>query len=216
MQRPTWGYKLALLALFTAAYGVFYVWPNFWPLFAPTFLPLLDIDRSMPFLPWTFVIYLSDYVLFTAVFFLINDMDEWNAFARMGFATLFVCGAFFLFFPTTYPRPNYPEVTNPIVAFCMNLIANADSPNNCFPSMHVAMTSAGAWSLRHKPRGVFLFFVLWTLAIIVSTMTTKQHYFMDVVGGLGVVSILALLDWYLSARGVWNRPLAKAFARRAP
>ncbi len=208
MHRPSWKSKLTLLFLYAIAYGVFYIWPNFRPPFPPTQLPLLDIDRSMPLIPWTFVVYLSDYLLFTAAFFILEEREEWYAFVRMAFATLIVCGIFFIFFPTTYPRPPYPPVDNPIVLFCMNLIGAADTPNNCFPSMHVAMTSVVAWNVRRKSRGCFVFFLVWTAAIILSTLTTKQHYFMDIVGGLSVVAILALLDSFLVARGIVSRKLA--------
>lgn len=217
MHRPSWKQKLTLLFLYAAAYAVFYIWPNFRPISPPTQLPLLYIDRVAPFLPWTFIVYLSDYLLFVAAFFIIDEQQEWNAFARMAFATLFLCGIFFLFFPTTYPRPDYPQVDNFLVAYCMNLVGAADTPNNCFPSMHVAMTSVVTWNVRRKSRGCFLFFVAWTVAIILSTLTTKQHYFMDIVGGLSVVAILALLDWFLVARGILSQRFAKAVpVRRNP
>jgi membrane-associated phospholipid phosphatase len=214
MRRPSWGYKLTLLCLFAAGYAVWYVWPNFRPLFPPTFLPLFWVDRTVPFLPWTFTIYLSDYLLFVAIFFLIDDLDEWNSFARMAFGTLILCGTVFLFYPTTYPRPEYPVVENPIVAFLMGLIADGDTPNNCFPSMHVAMTSMGTWTLRKKHPGIVLFFALWTAAIIFSTLTTKQHYLLDIIGGLTVVVIIAWLDSLFVAGGWKNHALAKAFATR--
>lgn len=209
MTKASWRYKFTLLCLYMVAYGVFYLWPNFSPIFAPTQLPLLDIDRAMPFVPWTFLIYLSDYLLFTVAFVLLVEIEEWNAFVRVAFATLAVCGCFFLFYPTTYPRPNYPAVTNPIVAFAMNLIATADTPNNCFPSMHVAMTSVVAWSFRKRSRPLFAFLLLWSVAIFYSTLTTKQHYFMDIIGGLSVVAVLAVLDGYCMARG-WSRRLARS------
>ncbi len=218
MIRPSWRYKLTLLFVYLAAYALFYILPNFHPLSAPTYLPLLNIDRAVPFLPWTFVIYLSDYLIFTASVLIINEMDRWNAYVRMAFGTLLTCGLFFLFFPTTYPRPAYPVLESGLVSFCMNLIGAADTPNNCFPSMHVALTSVVTWNLRHKSRPVFLCFVVWTVAIILSTLTTKQHYFMDIVGGLAVVAVLGLVDRVLVHRKVWtDSRLAKVVNfRRTP
>ena len=101
---------------------------------------------------------------------------------------------FFLFFPTTYPRPVYPEVANAFVAFLMNLVRTGDTPNNCFPSMHVALTIGATASIRHRGKGFFLFFGTWTLLIILSTLTTKQHYLMDICGGATVASLLIYLD----------------------
>jgi membrane-associated phospholipid phosphatase len=221
MRKARLAYKLSLLGVFGALYVLFYLWPNFLPLFAPTYLPLLEVDRAVPFLPWTFSIYLSDYVLFTVVFFLVTDLDEWNTFARMGFMTLILCGAFFLFFPTTYPRPTYPAVDNAFISFLMMLVSTSDTPNNCFPSMHVAMTSVATWNLRHRSRGVFVCFLLWSLAIFVSTLTTKQHYFVDIAGGVCAVAVVALIESFGVARGWWGQrtgqSVEKSFTlRRSP
>ena len=86
-------------------------------------------------------------------------------------------------------------MSNPIVAFTMALINVADTPMNCFPSMHVALTGVAAWSVRNRGPKVVSLFCLWSLAIFASTMTTKQHYFFDIVGGLGVIVTVVVFDW---------------------
>ncbi len=188
-----WRYKLSLLGLFSVAYYIFYIYPNFSPLLQPRELPLLYIDRLVPFLPWTFVVYISDYLLFAALIIMVKDLGEVNSFARIAFGILFISGLFFLFFPTTYPRPDYPVEKNALVTFIMNLVENADTPNNCFPSLHVAMTAAAVWCVRRFHRKWFSIFAVWGLAIFVSTLTTKQHYFIDILGGLCVtVTVLSL------------------------
>lgn len=209
MARPTWKYKILLVFVFYAVYAVFYLFPNLRPLFPPAQLPLLSIDLTVPLVPWTFVIYISDYLLFVAVIMLVNEPDKWHSLTRMSFATLLICGLFFLFLPTAYPRPPYPQVDNPLVAFVMNLIAVADTPNNCFPSMHVAMTATATWNLRHKSPRVFLLFLAWAMAIFVSTLTTKQHYFVDIIGGLSVTALAGLLEWGLFGRGWYEALRAK-------
>lgn len=183
-----------MFVLFMLAYAVFYIYPNFYAPWQPHMLPLLPIDQNTPFLPWTFILYTSDYYLFLFVILMHKEKESFNSFCRMAFVTLFICGAFFLFFPTTYPRPQYPEVDNWFIAFLMNLIAVADTPNNCFPSMHVALTGVATWSFRDRGPKVFGFLVVWTLLIYASTLTTKQHYFMDIVGGIGVIVFVAILE----------------------
>jgi membrane-associated phospholipid phosphatase len=76
----------------------------------------------------------------------------------------------------------------------MDFVYIADTPNNCFPSMHVALTSVSTWSLRGYAPRYFKLFMLWTLAIILSTLTTKQHYFVDILGGLGVLVVVVALE----------------------
>lgn len=200
MVKCTWQHKLFLFGLFSVFYAFFYILPNLFPLLPPRYLPLLEIDVSTPFLPWSFAIYLSEYVLVLLVIVLINDRDHFDSMSRMMFGLLFLSGLFFMFLPTTYPRPAYPEVENPIIAFLMGLVGSADKPNNCFPSMHVGITAIVVYACRPFRPWARAFFVLWGLLIILSTMTTKQHYFVDILGGLGVVVLVGVLEWAIFER----------------
>ncbi len=192
--------KLFYFSLFWVAYAFFYIFPNMNPIFNPAYLPLLPIDSRIPFVSWSFLIYLSDYLFFILILFLIKDYEKLYSFVRCAFSTLFICGFFFIFFPTTYPRPEYPESTNILVSFAMNLIRSADTPNNCFPSMHVAMTSLGIWVMRNEKKTIFSLFLIWGVLIILSTLSTKQHYFVDVISGIAVMALVVFLDWLFFIR----------------
>lgn len=192
----SWKFKLLMLGWFSLAYLFFYIYPNFHPSFQPYYLPLWKVDHVVPFLPWTFIVYLSDYVLIACVIALINDMPRFRSFARVCFLTLIMCGTFFLFFPTRYPRPHYPEIDNALISALMALVKHLDTPNNCFPSMHVAITGTATWCLRFKGPKLFSIYALWAIAIFVSTMTTKQHYFVDILGGVAIVASVALIEWF--------------------
>jgi membrane-associated phospholipid phosphatase len=161
---------------------------------------MFAVDYATPLIPWTFIIYLSDYLMVPLIVYLTDNKEEFQALCRMCFATLVVCGLIFVFYPTRYPRPPYPAVQSTFVAALMNLIAVADTPNNCFPSMHVAITGIATWSVRHRSPRVFLLFSLWAIAICVSTLTTKQHYLLDIGGGLFVVMAVALVEHLLFER----------------
>jgi membrane-associated phospholipid phosphatase len=189
-----WKYKIFLLGVFAAFYSVFYIYPNFYPLTPPRHLPVMPIDKTAPLLTWTFWVYLSEYILVAVVIAVLDDWADFNSWARMNFGALFICGAFFLLYPTAYPRPVYPDEQNTFVALAMNLVASFDTANNCFPSLHVAITTITVWFFRSQGRWLFVTFSIWGLAIIVSTMTTKQHYFIDIVGGLGVTSLVVYLE----------------------
>jgi membrane-associated phospholipid phosphatase len=202
-------YKLRLFFLFMASYAIFYVYPNFYVSGAVK-LPLWPIDHAIPFIPWTFLIYTSDYFLFLVPIISIKELDRFNRMSRMLFATLFISGAFFIFMPTEYPRPVYPQVENWLVNFWMNVVGNADTPRNCFPSMHVALTGIATWNLRYKGPKVFALFCFWSLLIFLSTLTTKQHYFSDVLGGIGVIVIVVVLDWLLFTKRVMRDVFAKS------
>jgi len=213
MVRATPTYKLALSALYCVVYSALYLYPNYFPSAVPVRLPLLTIDTAIPLVPWSFIVYLSDYVLAAIALVTIRDVGRFNAFARHAFGTLIVCGFFFAFFPTTYPRPEYPETSNALVAVAMWMVRSADTPNNCFPSMHVATTCMAAWSLRHHGARVTLAVTLWAVLIMASTMTTKQHYFVDILGGFAVVVAVIYFEHLLFARGVVRAWIGRAQSR---
>jgi len=204
-------YKFLLFCLFVVAYLFFYILPNFRPFLPPSLLPRLSLDYLVPLVPWSFLVYVSDYVLVASVTLWLTEIEEFNSFVRMMFFSLIVCGTFFLAFPTTYPRPEYPAVANSLVGFAMYLVHEFDTPNNCFPSMHVALTGVATWAIRTRGARVFLWYLVWALAVFLSTLTTKQHYFLDVIGGVAVVVTAAAFDWFVAYRSLIRERFQKAF-----
>jgi membrane-associated phospholipid phosphatase len=198
-----------MFALFLIAYQVLYVLPNFRPFVEPMYLPMFSVDLLTPLMPWTFVIYLSDYLVVPWVVYELKRRDEFYSFARNAFGVLILSGIWFMFCPTRYPRPPYPEPPNFFVGWLMSIIANLDTPNNCFPSMHVALSAVAAWAMRHRGPKVLLAYSLWAVSIFISTLTTKQHYLLDIAGGLTNFVIVATLDHVIFYRQlhqrVWSR-----------
>ena len=180
--------------MFMSAYVVCYLFPNFAPFSPPKQLPMLVVDSAIPLVPWTFLIYTSDYFLVFLVVLMHPNEESFRRFARQAFFVLLACGAFFVFYPTTYPRPQYPQVSSVLVESVMWLVSHADTPNNCFPSLHVSLTGIATLSLRFARPKLFLRFVFWSFLIFASTLSTKQHYLMDVLAGLGVILLATLLD----------------------
>jgi len=198
------------------AYWVLYVIPNFFSSAPAHQLPLLWIDQAVPFIPWTFLIYTSDYLLFLITILWLSEKERFLSFSRMMFGVLFLCGLFFYGFPTIYPRPDYALfAADSLAEAAMRFIAVADSPRNCFPSMHVGLTAVATWSLRRRGPWTFSLFGLWSLAIFVSTLTTKQHYFIDIIGGFVVMLFVATLEYYFYQREGISKiaPLLRRFSR---
>lgn len=204
-----WKYKLSCFSLFMIAHTIFYTYSNLYPWFQPLFLPLLALDYRVPLIPWTFLIYVSDYVLFVLIICLHKDKQQFNSMVRMCFVILVVCGMFFIIYPTTYPRPPYPKSGNFLVSSIMHIIGSADTPHNCLPSLHVCLTGVAVWSIRAFGWRKFLPFWIWAVAIFISTLTTKQHYFVDVVGGIALIAAVALVEWALFEK----RALVLAFKK---
>lgn len=207
-------YKLFLFSLFALAYCVLYIYPNFSPPSPPMMLPLFPIDNAIPFLPVTFYVYLSDYLLIFCGICWINKPAEFYAFARRAFGTLLVCGIFFLMAPTTYPRPPYPQNEPWLIDMVLKLMDVADRPTNCFPSMHVAMTATCTFSARYLGGWRYALLLIWSVAIFISTLTTKQHYALDIVGGLMVTFSVVLVDWAVFEKRLGSPWLNRKMDRR--
>jgi membrane-associated phospholipid phosphatase len=188
------GYKLKIFFLYIAIYHVFYVLPNLFPLSPPSFLHFFDFEKSIPLVPWSFLVYLSIYVNIVLTIYLMNEIEIFHSYARAVLILFTVCGSFFLIFPTAYPRPPYPSVQNWLVSFGMNLVGKGDSPNNCFPSLHISYALVNWWWMRKLLPKYGLLFFCWALAIMITTLTTKQHYFVDVIGGTLVFLFVRFLD----------------------
>ena len=184
-RRVTW------FLIFWVAHALLYLVPNFHPVFEPRFLPLTFLDSFFSFIPWTFWVYLSAYGMVLSALVLLREHRAFVSFVRVQLVALIVCAPFFYFFPTVYPRPPYPDLGNPFLDIPLWLVAHGDTPNNCFPSLHVALM----WNLvfhawRALGRRPGLCYGLWALAISLSTLTTKQHYVVDIIGGFAVAALV--------------------------
>jgi membrane-associated phospholipid phosphatase len=195
--RVSWKYRSAMGCLFVATHALLYVYPNLFPPMIPMELPLFPLEKAIPILPWTFLIYLSDYALGVVAVVLLDDAEEFQAFVRMAFFTLALCGTIYFFCPTIYPRPEYPKSNIRLFEFAMNLVRTVDSPTNSFPSLHVALTMISAWAVRKRGPKISVFFWIWSIAIFISTLTTKQHYLIDIVGGMTIAAAVIALNHLL-------------------
>ncbi len=214
MKMCSWSYKLVNVGLYSLMFSFLYFYPNIFLFDHARALPLLALDTQTPLVPWTFLIYVSYYVLIVLPVFLLNSREDFDAYIRMALGVLMVCAAFFVLFPTAYPRPPYPYVQNRLIAGIMHIILRIDSPGNCFPSMHVALSSVAVWALQSFRRKFRAALWLWLAAICLSTLTTKQHYLLDVVGGSGVAIIVIWLERFVLSHMIIRRANERKFVRQ--
>jgi membrane-associated phospholipid phosphatase len=71
-----------------------------------------------------------------------------------------------------------------------------DSPWNCFPSVHVSITSLVVMAVWRCRRRWGVVYACWTLLIVVSTLTTKQHYALDILGGMAMAAMVYLIAFH--------------------
>lgn len=187
------------VALFSSAFVMYYL-TNHFPVFTPRELYLFPIDQAIPFVPWTVLIYVSEYLFFTTVYITCRDMENLNKYLYSFFATQAFSCLIFFFWPTVFPRELYPipDGTHPLIDGVWTWLRVNDAPTNCFPSLHVSTVYLSAFIFRDEQKEKFPFFIAWGTLIAFSTLPTKQHYSIDIVAGLG----LSLLSYWFFHRKV--------------
>ena len=165
----------------------------------------LGIDEKIPFVPWTVCIYLGCY-LFWIVNYILTARQEKEEVYRFVCAEVMakaICLICFLVLPTTNVRPVIDG--NSIWEIIMKMLYEIDSASNLFPSIHCLVSWFCVIGIRKQekiPRGYKLFSVLMALAVCVSTLTTKQHVFVDVIAGV----VLAEVCYWISGKtGIWKK-----------
>lgn len=192
-------YPMGVL-MFAVSYFMYYM-TNHHPLFEPRQLPLTWVDHVTPFLPYSVLIYISEYFYFAFIYIWLRKDESINKFLYSFFSLQAASCVIFIIFPTIYPRGNFPvpEDTPQWLTGIWTWLRNQDAATNCFPSLHVSSVYLSAfvfWDDDQRER--FWMFMIWSTLIALSTLTTKQHFVADLISGL----TLALFMFWLFHRKV--------------
>lgn len=125
-----------------------------------------------------------------------------------GAATIAGLGlASYWIFPTVTPAFDVDWTQHPMLQF----LKQSDPGGNAFPSLHVAFACYTARVIGSQlaslgaPRWARRFNGLWCLLIVYSTLATRQHVFVDVLGGLLLAQLALCLVWRGPGRALWRR-----------
>jgi hypothetical protein len=194
-----------VVALTTVLY-VPYVLSNHFPVFTPRELPLSALDAAIPFWTWTVV----PYFLLIGGMYLPALVADRRIFTTAMLAILIgvvLNNLVFFLWPTTYPRP-LAEPSDSLHAALYQFLIAVDTPGNCFPSAHITAPAIGCWALAQQFRRwrwlIYLIFIPFALSIL----TTKQHYTLDLIGGLATAGIGLLIAHKLTKRTSTGQPVA--------
>jgi len=175
-----------------------YFLTNRFPVFEPQEWPLTAIDNLFPFWEWTFWVYSTELLLIFSMFFLIKDEINLNRFFYAYMTLNAVSVICFFFFPVSFPRHLYP-VQDPmgLTGMSFNFFrTHLDNPTNTFPSLHVGAIYLSTLVFLQEQKGKFLPYFIWANLILISTLTTKQHYIADVLGGV-ILSFMVYWIFFL-------------------
>jgi membrane-associated phospholipid phosphatase len=149
-----------------------------------------NLESHVPFLPVFVVFYFSTYLLAIMPYFLVRDLERFKKIVYGALIIIFVSSAVFLIYPVAHPRPE--TLGQGFLSGWVTFLYSVDKPYNCFPSLHLSMATLAALfcSEGNWRRGIF--FTFWTTMVALSTLFVKQHYLVDIVGGV----LLAFVVYY--------------------
>ena len=156
------------------------------------------IDDAIPLVPVFAVIYLFSYVFWLCGPIAVSLTKKRNFVNYIvGLSLAYIIGfLFFVFLPTYMDRAaeglmnvaDGPGLFNGL----LRIIYSADGSNlafNLFPSYHCLISLYCYLGVRRQPeisKGFRIYSLVMTVLICMSTVFTKQHYFIDIVGGLAI------------------------------
>jgi membrane-associated phospholipid phosphatase len=173
--------------LWTSFLYIGYQLTNRYQFFEPHYLPLTTIDQNIPFLAWTIYPYFALIAMMYAPIFYKDKSNFYKALTAITIGVL-INYLIFLLYPTTFPRPPQPE-GELLHDIWYRWLISIDQPTNCFPSGHITSPFIAMHGLakEHKKFRI-LIYVIFSMASI-SILTTKQHYAVDLLGGLGTAGL---------------------------
>ncbi len=210
LARHAWLKGLGLTAgmtlFFIAYFGVLHH-----PQFPVTTVPMLALDRWIPFQPVWLLAYASLWVYVSLLPGVMGGKRELMRYATAATGLAVAGLAFFVFFPTTIETPDIDWSRHPSVSF----LKTVDASGNACPSLHVAFAVFTAYGLHQRLRwsgaGAFVRAVnaAWAAAIVYSTLAVKQHVTLDVAAGT-LLGAAAAWVWRALDRGDSRPPGARS------
>ena len=165
-----------------------------YPLGAPFVMPEMVLDRWIPFTAASYPVYVSLWVYVSLPPALLSN---WRALLHYGLWIAMMCTSslvFFWFVPTQTPAFDIDWSLYP----SMSTIKSMDTAGNAFPSLHVASAVFSAFWLDRlfarikSPPALRWISLSLCIAIAWSTVASRQHVTLDVLGGAAMGLVFAL------------------------
>ena len=159
---------------------------------------LLPIDEMIPYWPWTISIYLTLYVMYFSVSIILETKRFTQVLIDIVLMIL-ISFVFFTLITSHYPRPAPETWAHSLWKPVIDLMVSVDAPGNTCPSLHVSTSIYLALVMRKSRYGIPWLF--WGLLVSLSTLSLKQHFVWDWIGGIilafFVINLNAPISKYL-------------------
>lgn len=155
------------------------------------------IDSKIPFNVWFIIPYCIWYLLIFLIPYYLYKKDK-NIFTKYftsyALSTM-IANIIFIIYPTYVDRPIVTG-TN-ILELMARIVFWVDTPaQNCFPSLHCAVSMLFIlymFECKKAPTYLKILTVIMSILIMMATLFTKQHVFIDLVSG----DILAIISYII-------------------
>ena len=185
--------KLGLVLIFNLWYSLPYFVLQRFPIFPVKIVKATPLDRLIHFDDGAVWLYLSLFLFIPVAPFLMASASQLRQYTMgLGLIALISHLSFF-FYPTAIVRPDVEHVN-----WAYRLMLGVDRTLNASPSLHASLALFSALCCERlllqlrQPWGWRSLLWVWTLAILWSTLATKQHVILDLVGG-GLVGLTVYL-----------------------
>jgi protein-tyrosine phosphatase len=139
-------------------------------------------ERTIPFVPFFILPYMSIDLFFIGAPFLCRNDGELSILVKRIAAAIFVAALCFLLFPLrfAFPRPHADGWLGAVFDWFRGM----DAPYNLLPSLHAAFTLVLLdIYFRHTRGFIRVMTIIWFVLIALSPILTYQHHLIDIIGG---------------------------------
>ncbi|KKP67170.1 MAG: PAP2 superfamily protein [Candidatus Roizmanbacteria bacterium GW2011_GWA2_35_19] len=147
-------------------------------------------DDHIPFIPIFIIPYVSYFLYIIATIFLLWNTKYIYVFFVSYIISYILAGLFWYFFPNGVKRPIVQG--SDIFSKLILLIYKHDEDTNGFPSAHIFATLICSYFLYLAIPTSLIIILTICLLITLSTVFVKQHYVLDILGGL-ITFLLSIL-----------------------
>jgi membrane-associated phospholipid phosphatase len=177
----------------------------------PLHAPALPLDAMLPLQPVWMLVYGSLYLFALLPLLVVRDGELLRRAMKSYVLVMLVAYAGFIAYPTVAPHTD-EVIGSGFAMWSLRLVYEMDQPYNCFPSLHVAHSFVSAFACYRVHKGVGGIALFWASLVGLSTLFTKQHYVVDVIGG----AVSAYAAYLLFLRGFPRHLIAEDTRRLAP
>lgn len=142
----------------------------------------IKFDDSIPFIPIFIIPYIGYFFFIITTIVLLWDTEHINNFFIIYIISYILAGLFWYLVPNGVKRPviNKKDIFSRLTAF----IYKYDDDTNGFPSAHVLASLICSYFLSLAFPEYLILIWLINFFICISTVFVKQHYILDILGGI--------------------------------